>query len=73
MTAQQHLNALQRQPLYLQGRVCHELVARAILGMEVHRAARKTKEDAVAGVGVGDVDCRVLQQLLHILQVATDV
>lgn len=41
--------------------------------MEVHRAACKTKKDAVAGVGVGDVDCRVLQQLLHILQVAIDV
>lgn len=41
--------------------------------MEIHRAARKTEEDAVAGVGVGDVDCRVLQQLLHILQVATDI
>lgn len=73
MTAQQHQNTLQRQPCYLQGRVCHELVPRAILGMEVHRAAREAKEDAVAGVGVGDVDCRVLQQLLHILQVAIDV
>lgn len=73
MRAHQQLNALQRQPCYLQGRVCHELVARAILGMEVDRAARKAKEDAVAGVRVGDVDCRVLQQLLHILQVSVDV
>ena len=41
--------------------------------MEVHRAAGKAEEDAVAGVRIGDVDCRVLQQLLHILQVATDI
>ena len=41
--------------------------------MEVDRAACKAKEDAVAGIGVGDVDRRVLQQLLHILQVAVDV
>ena len=41
--------------------------------MKVDRTARKAKEDAVAGVGVCDVDCRVLQQLLHILQVATDI
>lgn len=41
--------------------------------MKVDRTARKAKEDAVAGVGVSDVDCRVLQQLLHILQVTTDV
>ena len=41
--------------------------------MKVHRTACKAKEDAVAGIGVGDVDCRVLQQLLHILQIATDI
>ena len=58
---------------HLQGRVGHELVARAVLGMEVDWTPRKPKEDAVAGVGVGDVDSRVLQQLLHILQVAADI
>ncbi len=41
--------------------------------MEVDRAACKAQEDAVAGVGVCDVDSWVLLQLLHILQVAVDV
>ena len=41
--------------------------------MEVDRAASKAQEHTVAGVRVGDVDGRVLQQLLHVVKVALDI
>ena len=53
--------------------VSHELVARPILSMKVDRASRKAQEHAVTRVWVCDVDSRVLQQPLNILQVALDV
>lgn len=58
---------------HLQSGVSHELVPRPILSMEVDRAASKAQEDAVAGIGIGDIDSRVLQQLLHVVQVTLHI